>query len=84
MNRTSFVNKLSACLSYPEDKCVIINNILEENFFISKKSKGKIVQELMNKLNICEEEALNIYGASVKLVNDEVKNKIKHPFKNKD
>lgn len=84
MNKAGFINELSKQLSLSVEKCAVINDILEENFFISKKSKPKIVDELMRRLDISSDSAENIYDVSVKIVNDEVKNKIKHPFGNKD
>lgn len=84
MNKTEFISKLSEELSYSEKKCAIINEILEDNFFISKKNKDKIVEELIQKLDVDYEEATKIYEIAVKIINDEVKNKLKHPFKSKD
>lgn len=84
MNKTGFVNELSKQLSLSVEKCTVINDILEENFFISKKSKPKIVDELMNKLNISNDEAVNIYNVSVKILNSEIKNKLRRPFGIKD
>lgn len=83
LNKSAFINELSTHLSYSKDKCNLINEILENNFFISKKSKDKIINKLSCELNIDEEEALNIYNVSVQIINNEVKNKLKHPFKNK-
>lgn len=84
MNKTEFIKQLASNLSYSEDKCILINDILESNFFISKKSKDKIINELLSKLNVSEEEADNIYNVSCQLLAEEVKNSLKHPFKNKD
>ena len=49
MNKRDFINKLSIELSYSKDKCSIINEILENNFFISKKNKDKIIEEFIHK-----------------------------------
>jgi len=84
MNKTDFLNKLSIELSYSLDKCKTINDILENNFFISKKNKDKIVEELKEKLEINYNEAINIYETSVKIINDEIKYKMFHPLKSKD
>ncbi len=84
MNKREFINELSVTLSYSDDKCIIINDILENNFFISKKNKDKIIGEFIQKLNVNNEEAIKIYDIAVKIVKDEVKNKLKHPFKSKD
>lgn len=84
MNKKEFIKKLVKTLNYEENKCIIINDCLEENFFISKKNKDKIINELEIKLDIHYEEALNIYNTAVKIINDEIKCKLKHPFKNQD
>ncbi len=84
MNKKEFVNALAKELSLKEDKCYLISEILENNFFISKKSKDNIINELIEKLEINSEEANNIYNVAIKIINDEIKNKLKHPFKSKD
>lgn len=82
MNKREFIEKLSYELSYTIDECTIINDILESNFFITKKSKDKIIAELVKNLSITEEEAEKIYNTSSSIIKEEIKNKIKHPFKN--
>lgn len=84
MNKKEFVMELSRELNYSEDKCTIINDVLESNFFISKKNRDKIIGELSTKLDIDNEEATNIYDKAVNIINTEIKNKLKHPFKSKD
>lgn len=84
MNKEGFINELSRQLSYSKDKCIVINEILENNFFISKKNKDKIIDEFVQMLNVNKEEAIKIYDIAVKIIKNEVKNKLKHPFKNKD
>lgn len=84
MNKKEFIEKLSNDLSYSIEDCTVINDILESNFFISKKSKDKIVNDLMQKFSITEREAEHIYDISVSIVNGEIKNELKHPFKSKD
>jgi len=84
MNKTEFINELSKELSYSKDKCIIINQILESNFFISKKSKDKIIEELIQTLNINYEEAIKIYDTALTIIKNEIKNKLKHPFKSQD
>lgn len=84
MNKTEFIQKLSEVLSYSKEKCTIINDILENNFFISKKNKDKIVSEFIQELNVDEKEANKIYNTATKIINDEIKNKLKHPFRGKN
>lgn len=84
MNKEELVSDLSKELSYSQDKCYLISEILESNFFISKKNKDKIINEFVNTLDIDINEAVNIYNVAIKVITEEVKNKLKHPFKRKD
>lgn len=84
MNKKEFVMELSKRLSYSKDKCIMINEILESNFFISKKNKDRIIEELLKKLNVSHEGAIKIYEIAMTIINDEVKNKLRHPFKDRD
>lgn len=80
MNKRGFIKKLSERLNYTEDTCIIINDILENNFFISRKNRDKIIQELVSRLDVSEVEAANIYETAKTILNNEIKRKIKHPF----
>lgn len=82
MNKEKFVSELSKQLNYSIEKCHIINNILENNFVLSKKSKAKIIDDLIGQLDIENKEATKIYDIAIKIINDEIKRKLKHPFKN--
>ena len=84
MNKQGFIKELSKRLSYNENECTIINNILEDNFFISKKNKDKIISEIVLKLDIDIDEATRIYEIAIKIINEQIKDKLRHPFKNKD
>lgn len=84
MNKSDFIRELEEKLGYSEEKCIIINDVLESNFFISKKNKEKIITKLIEKLEIDEIEANKIYNTSVSIIASEIKNKLKHPFRSKD
>ena len=84
MNKSTFIEELSKELNYSLEKCTMINEILEHNFVISKKSKDIIINELIVKLDVDNEEAVRIYNISVEVLKREVKKSILHPFKNKD
>ena len=84
MNKTGFIKELSKVTGYSIDDCIIINDVLENNFFISKKSKDKIVNELISSLKINETEATSIYENAKMIFNNEIKNKLKHPFKSQN
>ncbi len=84
MNKTEFIKKLQEKLNYDEEKCVIINDILENNFLIGKKNKEIMINEFVTKLEVTEIEANNIYETAMEILSKEVKNKIMHPFRSKN
>ncbi len=83
LNKTEFIKELENKLYYSEEKCIMINEVLENNFFLSQKNKDKIIKELIIKLNCDEFEATKIYDIAVKIIQDEIKYKLNHPFKSK-
>lgn len=84
MNKAQFIEELEKTIGYSKEDCNTINEILESNFIISKKSKDTIILKLIETLNISQEEAEKIYKVSAKIITTEVKNKLKHPFKSID
>lgn len=83
MNKSTFIKELSILTNLSEEDSMIVNDILENNFFISKKNMKKIIEEIVVKLDVNFEEARNIYDISIGIVNNEIKKKLKHPFINK-
>ncbi len=84
MNKKEFLNELCKQTDLNESKAISVNDILEKNFFISKKNKDKIISELVIKLNISLDKATEIYNICKKIVSNEIMNKLKQPFKNQD
>lgn len=84
MNKNKFINELSKQTGYSIDKCFFINNVLENYFIFSKKNRDKIIQDLKVKIGLNEDDAENVYDIAMKIIREEIKNKIKHPFTNKD
>ena len=84
MNKKEFIKALKKETNYSENTCSIINDILENNFIIGKKNKEKIIAELENKLEITQVEANKIYNIVSCIITNEIKEKLKHPFKSKD
>ena len=82
MNKIKFIKKLQEETNYSEDKCVLINNVLESNSIIGKKNKEKIISDLISK-EFTEDDAENVYDIAVNIIIYEIKNKIRHPFKSK-
>lgn len=84
MNKTEFIKALKERTKLSLADAEIVNGILESNFFISKKNKDKMIAEIVTKLDISLLDATNIYDSAKEIINEEVKNKLKHPFRNKD
>lgn len=84
MNKTGFIKELSKQTGYDEEKCILINSIIENHFIIGRKNKEKIIKELQIKAKLNEDDSENIYDISMKIITSEIKNKIKHPFKSQD
>lgn len=84
MNKEGFINTLSSRINYSKEDSILINDILENHFFISKKNKDVIIEELCKTLEISNEEASHIYDTAKDILNEEIKYKLKHPFKSKD
>ena len=83
MNKNKFIEKLQQETNYNKEKCCLINNILEQNFIFYKRNKQKIIYNLTLE-NFTEDESENIYDICIKIIKEEIKNKIKHPFKRKN
>ena len=47
MNKEEFIENLSEQTGLTKEESLIVNNILENNFFISKRYKDKIISEIV-------------------------------------
>lgn len=47
MNKEEFIENLSEQTELTKEESLIVNNILENNFFISKRYKDKIISEIV-------------------------------------
>lgn len=84
MNKNVFIKELSKQTGYDEGKCILINNVIENYFIFGKRNKNKIIQDLQVKASLSEDDSENVYDIAVKIITGEIKNKLKHPFKNQD
>ena len=80
MNKAAFIEKLEKETDFSNDKCILINYVLENNSLFGKKNRAKIINDLMIN-NFTEDEAENIYDIAKKIIFSEIKNKLKNPFK---
>ena len=81
MNKTEFIKELSKITNLSEDKCKIVNDILENTFIIGKDNKDKILNKIKEKLNLTEEQVNDIYNKAMSIITKELKNKIANTFK---
>ncbi len=84
MNKMGFIKELSKQTGYDEQKCILINDIIENYFIFGRKNKDKIIRDLQVKASLNEDDAENVYDIGVKIITGEIKNKLKHPFKSQN
>lgn len=84
MNKDGFIKELSKQTGYDEEKCILINNVIENYFIFGRKNKEKIIKELQIKASLNEDDSENVYDISMKIITGEIKNKLKHPFKSQN
>lgn len=84
MNKSNFIKELSEETGYNKEKCILINNVLENYFIFVKKNKARIIKDLQVKATLSEDDAENVYDISMKIITVEIKDKLRHPFKSKD
>lgn len=84
MNKKEFIDILKNNTNLTENESIIVNDILENHFLLGKNNKEKIINDLMNKLNINNIKANEIYNTSMSIISNELKYKLKHPFKSQD
>lgn len=80
MNKKEVIKKLGEVTNLSEEKCIIINDILEEHFIIGKNNKEKIISDISEKLETIREESENIYELAMSIIGSGIKDKLKHPF----
>ena len=80
INKKRFISELQDNTNLSYDECLIVNDILENNFIFNKKKKDKVINELILKLNISNDRANEIYDVIMQFISS----KIKHPFKSYD
>lgn len=84
MNKTQFINVLEEKTKLSNEKCIIVNDVLENHFLIGKRNKEKIINDLIKNLSLDYSEAENIYNIAINIISSQIKNKMKNPFKSQD
>ncbi len=81
MNKDKFVQELSKQMNMNASDCEKINEILESHFIIGRNNKYKILEEIKKRLHIDDELAEKIYDTAGNILEENIKNRLKHPFK---
>jgi len=76
MNKNGFIKELSKQTGYDEQKCILINNVIENYFIFGRKNKDKIIRDLQVKASLSEDDSENVYDISMKIITREIKNKM--------
>lgn len=84
MNKEKFVSELGKVTGLDNNKCVIINSILEDNFIVGKKNKEKIISDIEKQLGMNKNDSEKIYESAMSIIGSGIKDKLKHPFKSQD
>ena len=84
MNKSEFIKELSKQTGYDEEKCIVINSIVEDTFIIGKKNKDKMIEKFEEQISLDENEANKLYETVISIIGSELKNKLKHPFKSQN
>lgn len=82
MNKSALVEEVMKQTNLNEEESIIIVNIFEDNFNIIKDNRELIINGIVEKLNISNEDANNIYDITLNIIKTEIKRKITHPFGN--
>ena len=84
MNKTEFINRLMSETGYDKEKCEKINEVIESIFIIGRNNKEKMINSFIEKVEVNQEEANNIYNKCMKIITSSIGEKLKYPFKSKD
>lgn len=84
MNKEKFIRELENITGLDNNKCTVINSILESHFLLGKNNKEKIINDIMLQLQMTNETAEKIYESAMSIIGIVIKDKLKHPFKSQD
>ena len=65
MNKTRFIKELSKETGYDKEKCILINNIIENYFIFGRENKDKIIKDLQVKASLNEDDSENVYDIAI-------------------
>ena len=80
MTKEQFINELSAKTGLDVNQAGQINDILESTSLLGHSNKEKIISMTVEKLGVSEQQADEIYNASMEILKDAVVDRI-NPLK---
>ena len=80
MNKEDFIKALEKATGFDHTKCILLNDILENNFIIGKKNKEKIISDITKQLELTDKEANETYDIVMSVLGSNIKDKLEHPF----
>lgn len=84
MNKEKFIKELENVTGLDNNKCTIINSILEDHFLLGKNNKEKIINDIIFQLQMDKEQAEKIYESAISIIGIGIKDKLKRPFKSQN
>jgi len=84
MNKTGFIEQLQENTDLSKEQCILLNDAMEENFIIGKNNKENTINLIMDNLKVDYKKADEYYNIAISIITNNIKNKIKHPFKSQD
>ena len=84
MNKSGFIEELIKQTHRDERDCIVISDCFEKHFFIGKKNKEKTVTLIMEKLEVDNDEANEIYEIASSIIAKGIKESLRHPFRSRD
>ena len=81
MNKEKFIEALVEKTNLSKNDCLKISDCLEDNFLIGKNNKKKTINLLIERMNVTEEKADELYNIASSIIATAIKDKIKHPFR---
>ena len=84
MNKRQFIGALQKKTNLTVEQCVIVNDILEDYLIFLPLNEPNIIQAFLKKLALNLETATEVYQISKEILEQALKESLKHPFKSKD
>lgn len=72
MNKKDYIKVLIEKTNRPEEECIILNQIIEKHFIVGRNNKKKIINDIMQKLELEYREADELYNICMENILKEI------------